>query len=723
MYRHVELVAVPMIHIVDHGITNPAYTVGSITPSGPNTADGLTAETAYITPTVEVENSATSSTTVSVTFNIYSSFMDGDALVTSTTISNVKISGQSVSVVTTDNSPLTISNAKLWSLPRPYLYTLSVSITSGNTVVDTLNATLGIRDITWNPDLGAMINQQRVKMRGFCNHESFTGVGNAMTARFDLLRLQQLRGVGGTAWRTSHNPPETFLIDLADRLGVMLMDENRVFATNVNCPGCPNVPSYAGNQVEDMIQLVRRDRTHPSVIWWSFCNEAGCGNGATEPALDFRLASYANDGSRFVGANMGWLSPTTPTNMSDLLDVMGFSHADYGTISRFHEQEPGKPLVMSECCSCETQRGEDADLKSEWDSSVYFSNENSGCVRDQTQTSNAVDWMAGSYVWTLHDYVGEPGNWPHVSSSFGSYDLAGFVKAPVYWYRSWWLGNISTSDAARPPLPASVSSYFCHIVEAWQPPAAGKTTRDIHVYTNAPYVNLLVNNQVVNGSPVTVNPYTAAEFPSVTFQLGTLTANCVGSDGKTILATSTKNSWGAPANIILTLDVPSLATGTGSKLYLDGHDNAFVRATIVDNNGNVVHNATNNVTFTIVSGPGLVNGVGNGNPADQNPNKANWRPAYHGLVRGIIRVTMKASDSDEVRALEQSVNVDSGASGSTSSSILQGDNSNAPTSIVVVASSPGLPTSAPLTIPLSVDPMDSVYNVAATSLTTAYLGD
>jgi len=115
------------------------------------------------------------------------------------------------------------------------------------------------------------------------------------------------------------------------------MDENRVFATTTNCPGCPNVPTYAGTPVDDFTALVMRDRNHPSVVWWSFCNEAGCGQGGTEPALDFRLAAYANDGSRFVGANMGWLSPITPTNMSALLDVMGFSHASYNSIVNFHQ--------------------------------------------------------------------------------------------------------------------------------------------------------------------------------------------------------------------------------------------------------------------------------------------------------------------------------------------------------------------------------------------------
>ena len=154
--------------------------------------------------------------------------------------------------------------------------------------------------------------------------------------------------------------------------------------------------------------------------------------------------------------------------MSDALDVMGFSHDSYETIYAFHKAEPGKPLVMTECCSCETQRGEDDDLPRNA-SEVYYSSLNGGCLASQTQTSNAQPWMGGTFVWvrfarlsrplsaqsipfsfppfffnpplyfpfcltqTLHDYAGEPGKWPHVSSSFGAIDFAGIPKSAAWW--------------------------------------------------------------------------------------------------------------------------------------------------------------------------------------------------------------------------------------------------------------------------------------------------
>ena len=108
-------------------------------------------------------------------------------------------------------------------------------------------------------------------MRGYCDHESFGGIGAAVPARVDLLRLQQLRGVGANAWRTSHNAPEPHLLDLTDRLGVLVLDENRVYSTTTNCPGCGSVPVYAGDPAADMADLVSRDKLHSSVMFYSFC--------------------------------------------------------------------------------------------------------------------------------------------------------------------------------------------------------------------------------------------------------------------------------------------------------------------------------------------------------------------------------------------------------------------------------------------------------------------
>lgn len=314
--------------------------------------------------------------------------------------------------------------------------------------------------------------------------------------------------------------------------------------------------------------------------------------------------------------------------------------------------------------------------------------------------------------------MGEPGNWPHVSSSFGAIDLAGFAKPPTWWYRAVWLANISASDPGRPPLPATSASV--RIVESWQAPAAG-STRTIHVLTNAPFAQLFLNGVAV-GAPLPVPFFLATVVTNVTFAPGTLTAKALAADGATVLASHSTSSWGAPASLALTMDVPSLATGTGAAVFVDGADVALLRATVLDAAGHVVLDSTLNISFAVTAGPGFVAGVGNGDPACQEPSQVAWRSAYHGLARGIIRVTVDASGSDAERALRAQVNVEAGlGAAARSSTILQGPASGAPTSITVSASAPGL-AAATFTIPLSVDPKDSVLAVAAASIASADTG-
>ena len=195
---------------------------------------------------------------------------------------------------TVEAPQMTIAKAELWSVARPFLYTLVATLRPGvggnahPAEVDSVNSTLGIRELVWNAADGLHVNGQNVKLRGFCNHESFAGVGAAIPPRVDLLRVQQMRGVGGNAWRTSHNPPEPALLELTDRLGIVVLDENRVLTTVQNCPAdeegnpsghCNAVPLYFGDIPAETGKLALRDRMHASVGWYSLCNEGGCTDG------------------------------------------------------------------------------------------------------------------------------------------------------------------------------------------------------------------------------------------------------------------------------------------------------------------------------------------------------------------------------------------------------------------------------------------------------------
>ena len=129
--------------------------------------------------------------------------------------------------------------------------------------LDALSTSTGFRSLRYDANEGFFLNEQHYKVRGFCDHNDLANVGMAVTDRLHLFRAQASRSVGGNGRRTSHNPAAPVMLDIYDRIGITVMDENREFDNNTE-------------DVNNMGSMVKRDRNHPSIIIWSFCNEAGC---------------------------------------------------------------------------------------------------------------------------------------------------------------------------------------------------------------------------------------------------------------------------------------------------------------------------------------------------------------------------------------------------------------------------------------------------------------
>jgi len=285
------------------------------------------------------------------------------------------------------------------------------------------------------------------------------------------------------------------------------------------------------------------------------------------------------------------------------------------------------------------------------------------CSQKQTNGSSDNEWVIGTMVWTLFDYYGEPsGGWPLVIGSYGQFDLAGFPKAQAYWYRSQWLYNIS-DDRADKTFDTG-NQHIVHLVESWESPDVfpdikGNRTRNITAFTDAASVELFVN-EVPQGVSLlrsygSVNTW--AEWNFVPWQPGNLIAVARDAQGW-IVAIDTRFTSGQAASLELRVDAPAHATGTGSSLVLDGHDAALVRASIVDAAGRVVHMATHNVSFRVLSGPGRIVGAHNGDVHCHEPNGASWHSAYHGLVRAVVQVTSAAGRSAYERSLLAIVDAD-----------------------------------------------------------------
>ena len=291
---------------------------------------------------------------------------------------------------------------------------------------------------------------------------------------------------------------------------------------------------------------------------------------------------------------------------------------------------------------------------------TFYNNEIGQCTAEQVNISDSRDFVAGTFVWSGFDYLGESRGWPQTVKCRGVVaDAAGFLKESYWWMRSWWLSRVPLSDPGRPPL---ADARTCYIPETWHAGLRANGTalpavRTVHVYTDAPLVRLELNGAIV-APPTAVPAFGNAQF-SVRFAPGNLTAVALDASGRHVLASYSALTHGVAVALRLSLDAPSAATGTGTAVVADGEDVAMVRAEVVDASGRLVADASHEVTFEIVSGGGAVWGTHSGNPADLHPHRP-ARRAYHGLARCIVRSTADAATPPWHRARLREIDLDGG---------------------------------------------------------------
>ena len=676
IYRRTHLVSMDHVHFTHNGVF--------VSPETSSETSG--------TIRAQAEIEATGDSTGTAVAHFFLIDPAGKVVLSSNTSSPVSLQKGSTSTVTVT---LAAESIKLWSIQEPNLYTVNVQLelathldsVNNYNVTDVVNVTTGFRQTSWSSAGGFKLNNKGFKLRGFSHHNSFTGVGVAIPDRIHLFRAQASRAVGGSFWRMSHNPYLPALYDFLDAVGIITWDENR---------------DYGIEYVGAMHDMVKRDRHHPSIVIWSYCNEYECLQVSNQTGLAFRAAAKALDPQRDTAAN----------GKTDGLDVQGMSHAGNNSFANFHKQYPDMPLVLSECCSCQTQRKRRV--------------ETTTCMHLQN-SPGLLPYVAGSLgVWTLFDYYGESGSWPSVTSSFGNFDVAGFPKPHAYWYVLNWLAMIDAADHGRPPVATGPVTRVLELAE--------DIATSVAVLTSEESVELYVdgksNGKTLSpgtGEPVII-PLTGEKctFPynvsgvqchklrkeaSATNAMLCASACCemagctvwqyapiagcwIGDVDRSNCSHHPKEKWegggrdtqpplsvsnitaasldvnnqvvgvhtvlrgGQPKAITLTLDVPSNNTGTGMMLVLDGHDAALVRASVVDEAGVVLTNASANITFTVTSGPGRLIGVGNGDNYCHQNAKSSTIPIYGGHARGIFQVNIDCVS--EHRDIMTAVDVDHG---------------------------------------------------------------
>lgn len=498
----------------------------------------------------------------------------------------------------------------LWSPADPYLYKVETTVKVDGRVTDVYETSTGIRDIEFDADRGFLLNGKPLKLKGVNLHQDHAGVGAAIPDALQAWRIKQLKKMGCNAYRASHNPMTPALLDVCDREGILVIDENRLTGINEE-------------HLRLLERMIKRDRNHPSVILWS--------NGNEEWGMENTV-----QGTRIAAAMREYTHLLDPTRHSTIanaggremikgLDVVGFNYIVQNDVDNRKKNNPTWKIVgTEETTGCGT-RG--------W----YFKDEKyPGRMVSLNRTmeqkyENIIErgwkfydersWAAGLFYWTGFDYRGEPNplSYPAHDSEFGILDYCGFPKDEAYYLKSWWTDE--------PVL---------HIFPHWNLQGHEGEEVEVWAYSNCDEVELTVNGKKLGRQPMPRNGH--LKWKAV-YQPGKVVA--VGyKNGKRILTEKIETTKPA-AKIVMKADRQMITA--------DGRDVSVVTIELHDQNGRIVPDACNMLKFTL-EGNGRIIGAGNGDPqymGEDHPKEKDCLafsiPAFNGLAQVLIQSSQEPS--------------------------------------------------------------------------------
>jgi beta-galactosidase len=637
IYRNVWLLETAAVHVAHWGtfVTTPVIS-----------KDAATVNVDYV-----IENDSPGKIEASVSTRIYELGADdrpaASAVATSDSVLVDIDPAQSRTVA--GSSLLTIGKPRLWDLQHPNRYVAITTVDQGGKIVDRYETPFGVRTIRFDADKGFLLNGEHVKINGVCDHHDLGALGTAVNSRALERQVQLLKEMGCNAIRTSHNPPAPELLDICDRLGMLVMDEA------FDCWRIGKRPNdyhllFDDWSEKDLRALVRRDRNHPSVILWSIGNEIPEQGRPDGWKLAAHLAGIVReeDRSRPITSACSYLDAGY-NGFENALDVLGYNYkpTEY---KPFHAQHPTIPVFGSETASCISSRGEyffpvgdnKADGRANFQVSSYdlYAPPWAWPPDVEFKGLDEAPFAACEFVWTGFDYLGEPTPYnsdstvllnfsdpterlkmaqelkalgkitvPSRSSYFGILDLAGFKKDRFYLYQARW----------RPDFP------MAHILPHWNWPERVGQVTPVFVYTSGDEAELFLNGRSLGRKKMEPLQY-RLRWDDVKYEPGELKVIAYKHGQK--WAEDVVKTTGPAAKIALAADRSALAA--------DGSDLSFITVTIADANGLLVPRSDNLVKFEL-SGPGEIVAVDNGDATSFESFQAHEHHAFNGLALVIVR--------------------------------------------------------------------------------------
>ena len=577
---------------------------------------------------LNIETCVVNKTGNEVKVRLESLLMDADGKLVKKSSSTKSISGDKYIFT----QKMSVSNPELWSVENPYLYNVVSNVYVDNRLCDTYNTPMGFRSIRFDKDKGFFLNGESVKLKGVCLHHDLGPIGTAVNYRALERQLQMMQEMGCNAIRTSHNPPTPELLEMCDRMGLLVQveafDEWRI-GKNVN--GYNTLFDKWAER--DLTAMIHRDRNHPCVIMWSIGNEVReqkDANGA-ETARFLTEIVHKEDPTRLVTAGFNNHNDAIKNGLAAEVDLVGFNYKprDY---KKKHEEYPDFNIYGSETASTVSSRGEYKFPVKEWRGAYYedyhvssYDLEYPGwaCTPDtEFEQQDDCDFIAGEFVWTGFDYLGEPTPYnegtPARSSYFGIVDLAGLKKDRFYLYQSKW--------SEKPVL---------HLLPHWNWEDKIGQKVPVYCYTNYPKAELFVNGKSMGMRQKSNNSkYERYRlmWNDVVYQPGEIKVVAYNEDGS-IADTEVIKTAGRTFRIKTTVDRKEISA--------DGKDLAFVTVEILDKDGNLCPKA-DNLLFFDVEGAASLKTVCNGDPTDQTSFSSDYMRAFNGKLVVVLQSSGKA---------------------------------------------------------------------------------
>jgi beta-galactosidase len=647
IYRNVWLVKTAPVHVGHWGTFV--------------TTTDVSQSAATVNLNASVDNNSASSANVSVKTQIYE-LVNGQKTskpVSSSAPMGITIAGGATESHTTK---LSVFNPKLWNLQKPNLYTAVTTVEQNGKAIDSYETVFGIRTIKFDVDKGFFLNGERVRINGVCDHHDLGPLGAAINMRALERQIELLKEMGVNAIRTSHNPPAPELLELCDRMGILVMDEAFDAWRRAKKKNDYHL-LFDDWHEKDLRAQVRRDRNHPSVILWSIGNEIGEQSNAEGHKLAAELTAIVHQQDLTRPVTAGANNPNSGYNgFQKTVDVFGVNYkpTEYG---KLRQANSALPIFASETASTVSSRGDyffpvledKAQGRADFQVSSYDLYAPSWAFPPDTEFRglDQFPFAAGEFVWTGFDYLGEPTPYggdsrrmltftdaaeqarkaqelkdsgqikvPSRSSYFGIIDLCGFKKDRFYIYQARW----------RPDFP------MAHILPHWNWPERVGQVTPVHVYSSGDEAELFLNGRSLGRKRRAQYEY-RLRWDDVIYEPGELKVIAY-KDGKRWAEDSMKTT-GPAVKLALQADRPTVKA--------DGRDLSFVTVTIADKNGLLVPRSKNRIRFTL-SGPGEIVAVDNGDATNLESFQAKERNAFNGLCLVVVRTKAGAAGKIRLRA-------------------------------------------------------------------------